>query len=277
MYGLNLKEVIFSIGGLEVKTALLVFIVVGFIAQSIDGALGMAYGVSSNAFLLSLGVPVPVASASVHMAEVATTAVSGISHHKLGNIDKKLFKKLIVPGIIGSVIGAYGLTFVWQNITSSQKDIIKVIIALYLFIMGGRILLKALNLKTKRSDAPKPIRFKLLAFIGGFSDAIGGGGWGPIVTTTLVSNGHTPRYTIGSVNAAEFFVTLAQVIVFILALHVMDWQVIAGLIIGGCISAPFAAKICKHVPTKAMMIIVGVVIIGLQTRTLMMKVPGLFG
>jgi uncharacterized membrane protein YfcA len=271
--GTHLDTIFFSIGPLDVYFSLLAFIVVGFFAQTIDGSLGMAYGVSSTSFLLSLGVPAPVASASVHLAEIATTGVSGLSHHKLGNVDKDLFLKLIVPGCIGSVLGAYGITLIWQTINQDQKNMIKVFIALYLLAMGLRIWFKAFGLQNKQPKEIDGFKLKLLALIGGFSDAIGGGGWGPIVTSTLISNGRHPRYTIGSVNAAEFFVTVAQVIVFLTIIDLMNWQVIIGLILGGCVAAPFSAKICRLIPTKIMMIVVGAVIIVLQLYTLITNLP----
>ena len=265
---LALSTTIFTIGAFNVKLSLLVFIGVGFIAQAIDGALGMAYGVSSNSFLLAAGVPVPVASASVHLAEIATTAVSGISHTKLGNMDKALFKKLIIPGVVGSILGALLLTYGWQNLTSEWKTIIKMVVAAYLLAMGVRILLKAITMANQKKKDFNRLHLILLATLGGLCDAIGGGGWGPIVTSTLVNAEDHPRFVIGTVNTVEFFVTVAQVTVFIAMLSIMDWQVIAGLIIGGIIAAPFAAKLCKSIPAKTMMIIVGVVIIGLQIYTL---------
>ncbi len=269
---LTLSTTLFSIGAFNVKLSLLVFIGVGFLAQAIDGALGMAYGVSSNSFLLAAGVPVPVASASVHMAEIATTAVSGISHTKLGNMDKSLFKKLIIPGVIGSIIGALLLTYGWQNLSSEWKTIIKMVVAVYLLAMGVRIVFKAASMMSRKKKDFKHLHLIILAWFGGLCDAIGGGGWGPIVTSTLVNAEDHPRFVIGTVNTVEFFVTLAQVTVFVAMLKIMDWQVIAGLIIGGCIAAPFAAKLCKVIPAKTMMFIVGIVIIGLQIYTLVKSV-----
>ncbi len=265
---LTLSTTLFSIGAFHFHLSLLVFIAVGFIAQVIDGALGMAYGVSSNSFLLAAGVPVPVASASVHLAEVATTAVSGISHTKMGNMDKSLFKKLIIPGVIGSIIGAVLLTYGWQNLSAQWETIIKIIVAAYLLAMGIRIVIKAANMLKQKKREFKRLHIIILAALGGLCDAIGGGGWGPIVTSTLVNAEDHPRFVIGTVNTVEFFVTLAQVTVFLALLSIMDWQVIAGLIIGGSIAAPFAAKLCKVIPARTMMFIVGIVIIGLQIYTL---------
>jgi uncharacterized membrane protein YfcA len=240
---------------------IIIFIIFGFIAQLIDGALGMAYGVSSNAFFLSLGVPPSIASACIHTSEMFTTAVSGVSHFKFGNIDKKIFLRLLIPGVIGGVLGAYILT-------ELPGGKIKPFVSLYLLMMGLWILIKVVRkthqIKTKTRLIP-------LGLAGGFFDAIGGGGWGPIVTTTLVANGNHPRYAIGSVNSAEFFVTVAESITFFATLGVLlfnHWEKIVGLMIGGVIAAPFAAWVCKKLPHHILMILVGLLISGLSIRVL---------
>lgn len=241
---------------------ILVYVFVGFVAQMIDGALGMAYGVSSNTFLLSIGVPPAIASASVHVAETFTTAVSGTSHWKLGNVDKDLFKKLIIPGVLGAVVGAYILTQIDGNV-------IKPYISAYLLIMGIVILYKAT--RNDHSERKVTDHISILGAIGGFFDAIGGGGWGPIVTTTLVARGNNPRFTIGSVNTSEFFVTFSQSVVFIFTLSsglLSNWPVIVGLLAGGVIAAPFAAMVTKRLPVRVLMSLVGMLIIGLSVRTI---------
>lgn len=238
----------------------LLFALVGFIAQLIDGALGMAYGVSSNSLLLSLGVPPAAASASVHTAEVVVTGISGASHWKLGNLDRELVKRLLVPGVLGGVLGAYALT-------SVNGEKIKPFIAAYLLLMGLRIVLKARNHRGQHRRAYR--HTSLLGFFGGFLDAMGGGGWGPIVTTTLVARGNHPRYAIGSVNFSEFFVTLAQTATFIVSLSYAEhWRVIAGLTLGGMIAAPLAARMTRKLPAKPLMILVGSLIVALSLRTL---------
>lgn len=242
-----------------------IYVLVGFLAQMIDGALGMAYGVSSNTFLLSLGLPPASASASVHMAEIVTTGISGFSHWRLGNIDWKLVRRLVIPGILGGAAGAYLLT-------SIDGDLIKPYISAYLIVMGIVIIIKAFTAQPHdgRIDEHSP-RVSLLGLFGGFCDAIGGGGWGPVVTTTLVANGKHPRMTIGSVNFSEFFVTLAQSIVFILTLNIAQyWQIILGLLIGGAIAAPLAARMTKKLPLKVLMILVGVLIVILSIRTIIL-------
>lgn len=238
-----------------------VLVLVGILAQLIDGSLGMAYGVSSNSFLLSVGVPPAVASASVHTAEVFTTAISGFSHWKLGNIDKRIVFGLIIPGMIGGALGAYILT-------SIDGAVIKPFIAIYLLIMGIRILLKAFSHNAQVEKEPKPTLLVPLGLVGGSMDAIGGGGWGPIVTTTLISSGHTPRKSIGSVNFSEFFVTLVISITFLLSMGIQHWNVILGLILGGVIAAPLGALLTKKIPAKAILITVGLLIVFLQVRTL---------
>jgi uncharacterized membrane protein YfcA len=250
---------------LEFSMAILLYIAIGFLAQMIDGSLGMAYGVSSNTFLLSLGIPPAAASASVHMAEVVTTGVSGISHWKLGNVDWKLVRRLLIPGVLGGATGAYLLT-------SMDGNIIKPYIAVYLLIMGGVIVYKAFTLvpRTKPDEYHGP-RISLLGLVGGFCDAIGGGGWGPVVTSTLVARGKNPRMTIGSVNFSEFFVTLVQSILFVLTLTFSEyWQIIIGLLIGGVMAAPIAARLSQKLPMKYLMIFVGLLIIGLSIRTLVL-------
>jgi len=241
-----------------VGSNIIVYIIVGFIAQIIDGALGMAYGVTSTTFLLSMGIPPVAASASVHSAEVFTSGISGLAHLRFGNVDKKLFKKLLIPGIIGGILGAYILTVV-------PGKMIKPFIAFYLLIMGLIILRKAF-----KKVEQKEVKTKLLPLgvSGGFFDAIGGGGWGPIVTSTLVARGHNPRFSIGSVNLAEFFVTVAEVATFLTIIGLVHWQIIVGLIIGGVMAAPLAAYVCKRLPSRALMIMVGLIIMALSIRTI---------
>lgn len=240
-----------------------IFILVGFIAQSIDGALGMAYGVSSNTFLLSIGIPPAAASASVHMAEVVTTGISGFSHWQLGNVDRSLIKRLLIPGVIGGVLGAYVLTTI-------PGEKIKPFISAYLLVMGVVILYKTLFKKPQT----RPVTSKLapLGLIGGFLDAIGGGGWGPVVTSTLVMRGKHPRYAIGTVNMTEFFVTLAQSVTFFLTIGLTHWQVTLGLLIGGAIAAPLAAVLTRKLPVRALTASVGVIITILSLRTIYLSI-----
>ena len=235
-------------------------VAVGLFAQVIDGALGMAYGITATTFLLSSGVSPAVASASVHIAEIFTTGFSGLSHWRFGNIDKRLFRQLLIPGVAGALTGAWILTNV-------DGDAIKPWISAYLLGMGVYILSKAWrHVKAHRTEAPKHV--PALALTGGFVDAVGGGGWGPVVTTSLLGSGMDPRTTIGSVNAAEFFLAIASGVTFAVLVGFTHWQVIAGLVIGGLFAAPFAAWLCRHLPARTLLVIVGVLISSLSVFNL---------
>lgn len=236
------------------------FVLVGFLAQSIDGALGMAYGVSCNSILLGIGIPPASASAWVHFAQVFTSLASGISHWKMGNVDWKLAKKLLIPGVLGSIAGA----FLLSNI---DGDLVKPLIAVYLFVMGFVILSKVFKKRKPQFD-PNSRSLPLLASSGGFADAIGGGGWGPIVNSTLLSKGKIPRYAIGTGNFVEFFVSLASASTFLFFVKELSLAPVLGLIIGGIIAAPFAAYICKLIKPKYLMVMVGLLIIFLSIRTM---------
>jgi uncharacterized protein len=237
------------------------FVIAGFVAQMIDGALGMAYGVSATTFLLTVGVPLPAASASIHASEVFTSGASGLMHLKFKNVNKKLLKTLLLPGVIGAALGAYVLSSL-----AEYEDYLKPVIACYTFYLGVVIIRKAIvgiktRIKTKRIPG--------LALFGGFMDSVGGGGWGPIVSSTLIAGGRHPRYTIGSVNLAEFFVALASSFTFFIVLGIEHWQIIAGLILGGMIAAPIAAYMSSKIPTKKLMLVVGVVVILVSIRIIL--------
>lgn len=226
-------------------------VAVGLLAQAVDGALGMAYGVTSTTFLLSAGATPAMASASVHIAEVFTTGVSGVSHAKLGNVDKKLFLRLLVPGMIGAVLGAV-------LVTQVDGKAMKPFISAYLLIMGLYILSKAWRTIKARKEAPKHVG--KLALFGGFVDSAGGGGWGPVVTTSLVGAGNDPRTTIGSVNFAEFFLALAGAASFTLLAGSGVWVLVLGLVIGGLFAAPFAALVTRKLNTRTLLVLVGTLI-----------------
>lgn len=241
-----------------VDTKFFIWLAAGFFAQLIDGALGMAYGISSTTFLLTTGVSPAVASASVHLAEIFTTAVSGISHWRFGNVDKELFKKLAIPGIIGALIGATLVSYFDGNA-------LKPYISFYLLIMGMVVLVKGIKNKIVEK---KSINIPFLGLIGGFADSSGGGGWGPIVTTTLLSRGNAPRTTIGTVNAAEFLVAVAASGVFTLFIGITGWSIIIGLILGGVLAAPLGAWMAKIVSQRFLLITVGFVIILLSAKNI---------
>ncbi|WP_276497360.1 TSUP family transporter [Pontibacter litorisediminis] len=249
----------------QVDSDILIFILAGFVAQLIDGALGMAYGVSATTFLLSFGVSPVAASASVHASEIFTSGVSGWMHLKFRNVNSKLFKSIVLPGVLGAILGAY-LLFTFEE----YLYIIKPVVAAYTLVLGILILRKVLRKKVKKKPVKK---LGFLATAGGFLDAIGGGGWGPIVSSTLIAKGRNPMYTIGSVNLAEFFVSIASSATFVAFAGISHWQVILGLILGGSISAPIGAMLARRLPVKTMMIIVGIVVIIVSLRLIVMALP----
>lgn len=233
-------------------SAVLPFIAIGFAAQLVDGALGMAFGVICNTLLVGvLGLPPALASQRVHVVECFTTATSGISHLIHGNIDKALFLKLVIPGVIGGVTGAYLLS-------SLDASVVKPFVLLYLAAIGIYLLVRGLfyppKFKVARHVAP-------LGLVGGFLDAAGGGGWGPVVTSNLLIQGAEPRKVVGTVNSAEFFLTLAVSATFIWQLGIADLAgATLGLLIGGIVAAPFGAFAAKRFSPKLMLILVGVVL-----------------
>lgn len=249
----------------ELSPEILYYVLGGFIAQMIDGALGMAYGVTATTFLFSVGITPAAASASVHASEVFTSGVSGYMHLKFGNVNSKLFKNLVIPGIIGAICGAYILSSL-----ENYAGYIKPIVSAYTFILGVIIIKKAL---VKRVEKKPTKRIGILAFFGAYLDSIGGGGWGPIVSSTLIASGRHPKYTIGSVNLTEFFVSLASSITFFTVIGLGYWQVIVGLILGGVIAAPIAARLANKIPVKSMMILVGLVVIIVSIRQIILGLP----
>lgn len=236
-------------------TAFTASFIAGLFAQLIDGALGMGYGVTSNSLLLASGLSPAAATATVHVAKSFTGAASGLSHWKLGNVDKRIFGRLILPGIIGTLAGVH-------VVTSIDGNTIRPWISVYLLGMGLFILIRAFRtLHIAMLDLRKLFP---VALVGGFADSVGGGGWGPVVTTTLVGSGHEPRTTIGSVNAAEFVISLASGLSFTVLIGVQHWESVAGLVLGGVVIAPFAARLTHRFDRRVMMIAVGLLVSGLS-------------
>lgn len=237
---------------------LLPYILIGFTAQLIDGALGMAYGVTASSMLLGAGVPPAVASATVHAAECFTTGISAASHRAFGNIDREQFRRLLLPGVLGAALGAYLLT-------SLPGDALKPWIAAYLLLMGIVIIAKAFREVPSRRVTS---HLAPLGFVGALVDAIGGGGWGPIVASNLLARGNGFRLTVGTVNAVEFFVTLTASLVFMVTLGLTNWKLIAGLAIGGALAAPLGAYLVSRVRPKPFQVLVGLLVVGLSIRTI---------
>jgi len=231
------------------------FFAIGFVAQFVDGALGMAYGVLTSAALLAIGLPPAHASALVHTAEIFTTSASAASHIYHRNVDWRMVARLGATGVLGAILGAWVLSNV--EVTAARRFVYA-----YLLIMGFYILWKSMRI----ASAPrKPAGWTvLLGFGAGFLDASGGGGWGPMTTSTLVGSGHAPRYSVGSVNTAEFFVTVSAATTFFTEIGVAPLEHFIPLVLGGVLAAPFGGWVVKHVPTRGLMTAVGILIVTLS-------------
>jgi uncharacterized protein len=238
----------------------LLMLLTGFMAQMVDGSMGMGYGTISTTFLLAIGIPPAIVSSRVHAARVFSSGVSGYSHHRFGNINKKLFRALVIPGVIGAIAGA-ALAYFGQNYASW----VRIPLSFYTLYLGYHIVRKALK---KMNPQNKVKKAGWLAAVGGFMDAFAGGGWGALVTGTLISKRRSPRYVIGSVCLAEFFVVFASSITFFILLKSIPLIDVAGLIIGGLIAAPIAARLVGVLPMKTMFISVGTLVILTSMLTL---------
>lgn len=232
----------------------LFFALVGLAAQLVDGALGMAFGLVASSVLLGMGVPPAAVSASVHTAEVFTTGASGVSHLVMGNIDRRLFLRLALPGMVGGGIGAYVLT-------QLPGDVIRPFIHAYLLILSALILLRATGRLQPKGEVK---RVPALGFFAGMLDASGGGGWGPVATSTLLARGGSARSTIGTVNAAEFLVTLSISVTFFLTMGLQHLDVILGLLVGGVVAAPLAALFVRHVHERWVLLAVGMLVMAIS-------------
>ncbi|MCC2547781.1 sulfite exporter TauE/SafE family protein [Hymenobacter sp. BT175] len=230
------------------------FVAVGFAAQLVDGLLGMGYGVVAAISLMSMNVNLAAVSASIHTAEMFASGASGYHHYRFGNVNKKLFKTLLIPGVLGAVAGAYLLS----RFGETYGAWVKPLLAIYLLLLGARILSKAFS---KPGPRRKHKKLGWLAAAGGFLDSFGGGGWGPLVTSTLIAGGRTPQYVIGSVSVTEFFITFASALTFFATIGISHWQVVLGLVVGGVAAAPFAARLAGRIPTRWMFVGVGLMVI----------------
>ncbi len=251
-----------------------IFAAVGFLAQIVDGALGMAYGVVSSTMLLAFGVPPAAASASVHAAEMFTTAASATSHVAHRNVNWRLFWRLAPAGILGGILGTYVLTAI-------DGAVLRPFVTTYLGLLGVYILYRAFRSRGPYRE-PRTGVVLPLGVAGGFVDAAGGGGWGPIVTSSLIGSGGAPRFVVGTVNTVEFFVTTAVSAAFIVALLTGHWEEadgigkyiwsVAGLVVGGVLAAPLAGFVVRIIPARRLMLLVGGLVItlaGYQTWQLL--------
>lgn len=231
------------------------FFAVGFVAQLVDGALGMAYGVLTNTVLLAIGLPPAQASALVHTAEIFTTGASAASHIYHRNVDWRIVVRLGVTGVLGAILGAWILSNI--DVTAARRFVYG-----YLLIVGFYILWKSVRIAPV---ARKPAGWTgPLGFVAGFLDASGGGGWGPMTTSTLVGSGHAPRHAVGSVNTTEFFVTVAAATTFFAELGAASLEHLIPIVLGGVLAAPFGGWIVKRVPARGLMIAVGLLIVTLS-------------
>ncbi|WEK70071.1 MAG: sulfite exporter TauE/SafE family protein [Candidatus Chryseobacterium colombiense] len=236
---------------------------VGILAEIVAGSMGMGYGVICTTTLLFLNIPPHIVSASIHSAESFTTAAGSISHVKLKNVSKSLVKKLAIPAVIGAVIGALCLTYLGEY----YAKITKTIIAFYTLYLGFQILSNAF--KKKQSKALKrKTNLARLGLIGGFIDSFAGGGWGPLVTGTLIKNSFTPRFAVGSSTVAKFILTLTAAITFFFTLGIQHWSIILGLLLGGIVTAPFSAMLTAKLPVKSMFVVIGLLVIIMSSITI---------
>ncbi len=238
------------------------FLAAGFLFAMIDGAIGMSYGVTSTSFSLSMGIPPASASMGVHLSEIMSNGIAGWMHYRMGNINWKLFKLLVFPGMIGAFMGAYILSSL-EHYSLYTKPVV----SLYTLILGCVILSKAFKTKTLKSSE-KVKRISLLGLGGGFIDAVGGGGWGSIVLSTLIAGGRHPRFSLGTVKLSRFFVALVGSITFITMLSSKHWDAVAGLVIGSAIASPIAAKISNKISAKTIMVAVGIIVIIISIRSI---------
>jgi siroheme synthase-like protein len=239
------------------------FLGAGFVFALIDGAIGMSYGVTTTSFSLSMGIPPGSASMGVHLSEIMSNGIAGWMHYRMGNINWKLFKMLVIPGAIGAMTGAFILSSL-----EHYSQYTKPFVSLYTLILGIVILSKAFNLKRKRKTE-KIKRIPLLGLGGGFIDAVGGGGWGSIVLSTLIAGGRDARFSLGTVKLSRFFIALLSSITFIAMIGgEAHWAAVMGLVIGGALASPIAARISNQISSKAIMVSVGVIVILISVRSI---------
>ncbi|QIY90490.1 sulfite exporter TauE/SafE family protein [Chryseobacterium gallinarum] len=238
-------------------------LLVGVFAEIVAGSMGMGYGVICTTTLMFLNIPPHIVSASIHSAESFTTAAGSISHVKLRNVSKSLVKKLAVPAVIGAIIGAVCLTYLGEY----YAKITKILIAFYTLYLGFRILSNAFKEKQNKALKRKT-NLTGLGLIGGFIDSFAGGGWGPLVTGTLIKNAFTPRFAVGSSTVAKCILTITAAVTFFFTLGIQHWNIILGLLIGGIITAPFSAMLTAKLPVKKMFLVIGILVIIMSSVTI---------
>ncbi|EOR95576.1 Siroheme synthase [Arcticibacter svalbardensis MN12-7] len=243
----------------EIPVTFYYFLLAGFIFAMIDGAIGMSYGVTSTTFSMAMGIPPASASTAVHLSEILSNGIAGVMHYKMGNVNMKLFRLLVVPGIIGSVTGAYLLSSL-----EHYSHYTKPFISLYTLILGIVILKKSFTISRKNNKDAKPKKIKsirTLGLFGGFIDAVGGGGWGSIVLSTLIAGGRNARFSLGAVKFSRFFIAFMSSLTFVTMLNGLHWEAIGGLVLGSAIASPIAARVANRISAKTIMVAVGIIVI----------------
>ncbi|MBC7418246.1 MAG: TSUP family transporter [Pedobacter sp.] len=240
------------------------FLGAGFVFAMIDGAIGMSYGVTSASFSLAMGLPPASASMAIHISEVLSNGIAGWMHFKMGNINWKLFKILIIPAIIGAVLGAFILSSL-----HAYAAYVKPFVSLYTLFLGFVVLSKAINIKRKQSGK-KIKRIGLLGFVGGFIDAAFGGGWGSIVLSSLIAGGRHPLFSLGTVKISRFFIATLSSLTFFTILGISHWEAVLGLIIGSALASPIAARVSNKISSKTIMVVVGMIVIAVSIRSLIL-------
>lgn len=237
-------------------------LLVGFVAQIVDGAIGLGYGIMCSTTMMLMGVKLPAISGSIHTAEIFSSGISGFSHYKFGNVNKKLFLALVIPGVIGAVAGSLLLVY----LGTKYETITYVVLATYTLFIGFKLLFLGFKKKVAKQKVKNA---GVLGFAGGFLDSFAGGGWGPVVTSTLLSKGKKSRYVVGTVSLTEFFVTLSASITFFFSLGISHGYIVAGLIFGGVIASPIAAKVAGKIPQKLAILAVALLVITFSIRIIL--------
>lgn len=263
------KEPNFQSFLVEINPIFYYFLIAGFVFAMVDGAIGMSYGVTSSSFSLAMGIPPAPASMGIHLSEVLSNGIAGWMHYKMGNVNWKLFKLLLIPGVIGAIIGAYLLSSL-EHYSAYTKPLV----AIYTGILGVVILLKALNIR-KKSKKKKIERIGLLGFFGGFIDAAFGGGWGSIVLSNLIAGGRHPLFSLGTVKITRFFIAILSSLTFLSMLGGAHWEAVLGLILGSALAAPIAAKVSNRISAKTIMVLVGIIVLIVSIRNVTMFIINL--
>lgn len=241
------------------------FLGAGFVFAMVDGAIGMSYGVTTASFSLAMGLPPASASMAIHISEVLSNGIAGWMHYKMGNINWKLFKILIIPAIVGAILGAYILSSL-----EHYSAYVKPVVGVYTLVLGAIILSKAFNIKKKKKAGEKIKKIAPLGFVGGFIDAAFGGGWGSIVLSSLIAGGRHPLFSLGTVKISRFFIATLSSLTFFTMLGGRYWEAVVGLIIGSALASPIAARVSNKISAKTIMVAVGIIVMIVSLRSVIM-------